>query len=78
MISKAFINVVHFTRPIHSPKSTIPFLKLIWDDFEVQAKKMGIISGSVSFRGQFGDLFFFRVGDHFKYMWQIEGPNLAR
>ena len=43
---------------------TIPFQELIEDHFGVEVwREMGIISGSVSFRGRFGDHFTF--GDHF-------------
>ena len=55
----------HFNKEqkaIHSPvfnhHSLFP-----WGSFRGRQKKVGIISGSESFRGQLGDQF--RVGDHF-------------
>ena len=43
--------------------NTIPFQELTGDRFGVDVKSLGIISGSVSFRGRIGD--HLRVGDHF-------------
>ena len=48
-----------------------------WDHFEVHRRKVGIISGSGSFRGRFGD--HFRVGDHFGVgiiSGAVQGPLL--